>query len=172
MHFLTVSNALSILRAPLAFLFLIDNMPLRLTVLALAALSDWLDGFIARRWGQPTPVGAILDPLMDKFFMLFVFSVLVANGMLGGWEMVAMLSRDIVLVGYVAVLALMRSWRTVKPRSLIWGKVSTVAQYVFLFLIVSGVPVPGYAFLLFVLFAAVYLVELLTLFRRGRSNGK
>ena len=166
MQFLTISNILSLVRAPLALLFLIPNMPLRLTVVALAALSDWLDGFIARRWGKPTPVGAVLDPVMDKFFMLFVFSVLVADGLMGGWEMVAMLARDFVLVGYVAVLAITRTWRNIKPRSLIWGKVSTVAQYVFLFLICSNVPVPGYAYLLFVLFAALYLGELLLLFKQ------
>ncbi len=170
MRFLTISNLLSLVRAPLALLFLIPNVPLRITIVALAALSDWLDGFIARRWGKPTSVGAVLDPVMDKIFMLFVFSVLVAEGLLSGWGMVAMLARDFVLLGYVSVLAITRTWRNVKPRSLIWGKVSTVAQYVFLFLICSHVSVPGFAYLIFVLFAAIYLGELLMLFKWSEKS--
>jgi CDP-diacylglycerol---glycerol-3-phosphate 3-phosphatidyltransferase len=163
---LTISNILSLLRAPLAVLFLFANTPLRITVLALAALTDWLDGFIARRWGKPTVLGAALDPLMDKFFMIFVFSVLVAENLLGGWEMVAMLARDIVLLGFLAFVALTGAWRTMKPRSLIWGKIATVAQYVFLFVISFGVGIPSPVYFLFVLFAALYLGELVVEYRR------
>lgn len=163
---LTISNLLSVLRAPLAILFLFASQPWRILILALAALSDWLDGFIARRWGKPTTLGAVLDPVMDKFFMLFVFSVLVVEGALGGWEMVAMLSRDIVLLSFVAFVAATGTWRTMKPRSLIWGKVSTIAQYVYLFVIAFGVAIPWPVFLLFPAFAALYLGELVVEYRR------
>ena len=71
---MTVSNILTLLRAPLALVFLLENQTYRLIALCLALASDGLDGFLARRWKQSTQLGAVMDPLVDKFFALFVFS--------------------------------------------------------------------------------------------------
>ena len=72
----TLSNVLSLVRGPLAFLFLIDRIDVRAGVILAAILTDCVDGYLARRYKYTTRLGAILDPVMDKFFVLFVLSIL------------------------------------------------------------------------------------------------
>ena len=67
---LNVPNALTLLRiiliAPFLYFFLTGNITWALIVVGLSGLSDALDGFIARRYHQITPLGKLLDPLADK----------------------------------------------------------------------------------------------------------
>ncbi|HKJ93230.1 MAG TPA: CDP-alcohol phosphatidyltransferase family protein, partial [Longimicrobiales bacterium] len=66
----TWPNALSLVRLPLAVVFpLAHSASVRLAVLALVAAADFLDGQIARRFGQGSRVGEILDPAADKAFV-------------------------------------------------------------------------------------------------------
>lgn len=72
------------------------------TALALfvaAALSDALDGFLARRWNQRTRFGAVADPLADKLTMLVASLLLAAQGVLPWIVALAILARDLVIVG-------------------------------------------------------------------------
>src|SRR5581483_12415887 len=94
---LNLSNSLSLLRAPLAFLFLLENTTLRLVAIVLAMLTDSIDGYLARRYQGTTRFGAILDPAMDKFFVLFALVVFVLEKKLLLWQAGAMLSRDFAL---------------------------------------------------------------------------
>ncbi len=72
---LTPSNIISLLRGPLAFLFIIDNSLCRGIAIILAMLTDSLDGYLARRYQTTTRLGAILDPAMDKFFVCFITTI-------------------------------------------------------------------------------------------------
>lgn len=67
---LNVPNALTVLRivliAPFLYFFLTGDMVWALVTMSLSGLSDALDGFIARRYNQITPLGKLLDPLADK----------------------------------------------------------------------------------------------------------
>jgi len=67
---LNVPNALTVLRiiliAPFLYFFFTGNMVWALIMMGLSGLSDALDGFIARRYHQITPLGKLLDPLADK----------------------------------------------------------------------------------------------------------
>ncbi|MBS2018843.1 MAG: CDP-alcohol phosphatidyltransferase family protein [Deltaproteobacteria bacterium] len=68
-----VPGLLSLSRLPLAVAFgftVVSQPPLALTFLALAGLSDVLDGWYARRYGQATRTGAVLDAIVDKVFVL------------------------------------------------------------------------------------------------------
>jgi len=65
---LTLSNALTFLRAPLALLFLSEVTALRIGAIIIAMVTDGIDGYLARRNSSVTKLGAILDPIMDKFF--------------------------------------------------------------------------------------------------------
>ncbi|MBM3199074.1 MAG: CDP-alcohol phosphatidyltransferase family protein, partial [Chlamydiae bacterium] len=76
----SLSNVLTFLRAPLALFFLIDSPPLRLLSLLLAMITDYMDGYIARKTRTTSQFGAKLDPLMDKFFVFFVLTVLFLEG--------------------------------------------------------------------------------------------
>jgi len=108
-EFLTVSNLLSLSRIPLVALFaaiMIADVPSAelwgLGVLLLTMLTDKLDGDIARRFGQESTWGRIIDPLADKIGVAVVSVVLVVLEMIPLWFVALLLLRDLlILVGGV-----------------------------------------------------------------------
>ena len=108
---LTVPNALSALRlvgVPLfVYLVLVAHADLlALLVLVVSGFSDWLDGALARAWGQVSRIGQLLDPLADR---LYVFSTVVTfaiRDIIPWWLALALIVRDGVL--WVALLVLRR----------------------------------------------------------------
>ena len=74
-----------------------------LVVFALAALTDWLDGYFARLHGLTSSLGRILDPLVDKVLMCGAFIFLLPVGSLGGWltpwMVVLVVSREFLITG-------------------------------------------------------------------------
>ena len=104
---------------------------------------------------------------MDKFFMIFVLSVLVAENSLAGRQMVALLFRDICLAAFILFLALTKRWRTYHARGIWWGKVTTAFQYLALLLVVLGVAFPAILYGLFFLFGLLYLGELVVYLRQN-----
>lgn len=102
---LTVSNLLSLIRALLTLPFtlvMLSDMPdarwWGIGLLALAALTDKLDGDIARKFGQVTEWGKILDPLADKIGMAVLALVLVHLGLIPLWLMAVILARDLLIL--------------------------------------------------------------------------
>ena len=95
-------NSISFLRAPLALLFIIESTTLRTVVIILAMLSDCVDGYLARRYHFTSRFGAILDPLMDKFFVYVVLSVLLFEQHILPWQVATMLSRDFFLLLFLS----------------------------------------------------------------------
>jgi CDP-diacylglycerol--glycerol-3-phosphate 3-phosphatidyltransferase/cardiolipin synthase len=90
------ADLLTIIRLPLAVAFVVvPGLLWRSVILAIAAGTDLADGWIARRLG-PSRFGAFLDPLVDKLFMACAFGVVLASGALRLYEVLAVLSRDIV----------------------------------------------------------------------------
>jgi CDP-diacylglycerol--glycerol-3-phosphate 3-phosphatidyltransferase/cardiolipin synthase len=91
----TTADVITVVRLPLAVLFvLLGEGWWRFGVLALAAATDLLDGFLARRFGG-SRFGAVLDPIADKLFMACAFGVVLFSGRLHFYEVVAVLLRDI-----------------------------------------------------------------------------
>lgn len=92
--------ALSWLRLPLAvlFFFLSGERWVAVAILLVAALTDWLDGFLARRKGVATFHGSILDPAMDKVFVLAALLALLHHGHLKPYQALFVLSRDLFIV--------------------------------------------------------------------------
>ena len=161
MAVLTLSNVISLLRAPLALLFIPQIPVLRLVVLVLAGMSDYFDGFIARRSGTATPLGAALDPIMDKIFAFFVIGLLYFEGQVQAWQGLALISRDLLLGVFILYLFISGGWRGYQPRSYLWGKITTVAQYVVLGLIVMSIPIPMVVYFAFLALGVLYLAQLL-----------
>lgn len=147
---LTLSNALTLLRLPAAFLFIVDNVYVRLGAILLAMLSDGLDGYFARKNKTVSQLGAALDPIMDKFFAFFALGILVATYQLSIWAMLAIISRDFFLFLFGVYLTVTKNWDKYEFRSIIWGKITTAAQLVVLVLIVVKVPLPWYVFVSFI----------------------
>lgn len=146
----TLSNALTLLRLPAAFFFIIDSVPIRLASIVLAMLSDVLDGYFARKHKTVSQLGAILDPIMDKFFVFFSLGILVATRHMPLWGMACIISRDVFLFIFGLYLTLTGSWDKFEFKSIIWGKLTTAAQFVVLILVVAGVILPWYVYVLFI----------------------
>ena len=90
-------------------------------VFLIAACTDWLDGYLARRLNQVTDLGKFLDPLVDKLLVLAPLLVLVQLGTVPAWGVFLILARELTIAG----------WRVNQPKVLganIWGKVKTVVQ--------------------------------------------
>jgi CDP-diacylglycerol--glycerol-3-phosphate 3-phosphatidyltransferase/cardiolipin synthase len=129
-----VPGLLSLSRIPLAaaFPFVLARPFLALCVLAAAGLSDVLDGWYARRFGQVTPTGTALDPVTDKLFVTTVAVSLVAGGYLSVLDVLLISAREIAELPLVAWLAMnrdARSRRAGHPSANLPGKLATVLQF-------------------------------------------
>lgn len=110
---------------------------------AVAAVSDGVDGFLARRCGWQTRLGAILDPLADKAMILAAMVALVAAGLLPTWLLVLLLARDLLIVaGATHYNFFVR--RGFVPRPLLVGKLH-VLLVVALILVVIGAAWQGWS---------------------------
>ncbi|GAB5469709.1 MAG: CDP-diacylglycerol--glycerol-3-phosphate 3-phosphatidyltransferase [Rhodospirillales bacterium] len=106
---MTLPNLLTLLRialvVPIALLLLPSEDWARWLAFALmvvASVTDWADGYMARRRAQVSPLGRFLDPIADKLLVVAVLVVLVATGDLSGWEtvaVIAIISREILVSG-------------------------------------------------------------------------
>ncbi len=128
---LTAANLVSVSRLPLALAFAAyPAVGVRIAVLAGAAATDLLDGALARRLG-PSRLGAWMDPVADKIFMLTAFGALALSGALGWVEVAGVLLRDVLApLGYLA------SWVARRPFAVparVGGKAVTVGQTLTLF---------------------------------------
>jgi CDP-diacylglycerol--glycerol-3-phosphate 3-phosphatidyltransferase len=100
-----VPNLLSLSRVPLAVVLfvLIDRgaWPAALAVFAAACLTDWLDGWWARRYGPLTAVGRALDPLTDKVLVCgaFVYLIPVPAAGIDPWMVVVVVGRELLVTG-------------------------------------------------------------------------
>src|SRR6187431_2204079 len=132
MRNLTLANQLTILRILIVPLFVIlvvyGMLGAALISFMVAGLTDALDGLIARRAGQRTSLGAWLDPLADKLLLVTTFIVLTLPSIpltnhLPVWLTVLVISRDVVIVAFVAIVNLAVGPRTFTPSLL--GKSAT-----------------------------------------------
>ncbi len=67
-----------------------------------AAATDWLDGYVARRWQQVSDLGKIIDPLVDKLLVLGALLALVQAGQVPAWGTFLILARELVIAGWRA----------------------------------------------------------------------
>jgi len=125
---LTVPNLLSASRFPLAAAFLaIEQTPARVALIGAASLTDVLDGWLARRQ-QTTRLGALLDPIADKTFVLVAISAFLIAGELSTLDYFIILLRDFATaIGFI--VAYMLSGLDPKNfKARMSGKVVTVLQ--------------------------------------------
>lgn len=157
---LTIPNLLSFLRIPLAFLFLQGNLYLRLLALLSAAFSDFLDGFLARRYQMSSRIGTTLDPMSDKFFVMFVLSVLFFEEKLTFLEAICMLCRDFAVIFFGLYLILAREWDHYQFRAIWCGKVTTACQFAVLVTLTLDYKIPSSFYSIFIFLGALALIEL------------
>jgi cardiolipin synthase (CMP-forming) len=132
----TIANQLTLLRmalAPVLVLLIVSReMTWAFAVFVIAGLTDVLDGLFARRVGQRTKLGAMLDPVADKLLLGSCYIALTWSADLFQsipvWLTVVILSRDAIIVASVAIINLSLGHRIFYPSLL--GKTSTAAQIV------------------------------------------
>ena len=79
--------------------------PLAALVFILAAITDWVDGYLARKWGVTTPLGAFLDPVADKLMVATALVLLVAHD-----QRVVIVVSAMIIVGREITVSALREW--------------------------------------------------------------
>ena len=133
-----------------------------LGLMILAEVSDGVDGWVARHYGQVSAVGKILDPMADSLYRVSVFTAFAANRWMPVWMFLIMLWRD-VSVSYLRVLAEQKIGTLAARQS---GKLKAVAQGLAQILVVAAYAVWGEAPPADIqrwLWAALFLATLVTL---------
>jgi cardiolipin synthase len=134
----TVPNQLTFLRLGFLPFFIISihyrRYDIALVVLIVAALTDGLDGILARSLNQKTALGAYLDPIADKLLLSSSFVVLALNRKISWWLATLVLSRDVLLLTSAAVILVVIGYRPFPPS--IYGKLTTALQILLVFAVV------------------------------------
>ena len=104
-----------------------------LVVFLLAAGTDWLDGYLARRLNQVTDLGKFLDPLVDKLLVLAPLLMLIELGQIPAWGVFLILGRELTIAGW-------RVNQTKISGANIWGKLKTVSQIAAIALLIAPLP--------------------------------
>jgi cardiolipin synthase len=113
-----------------------DEMRLAFVLFLAAGLSDAIDGFLAKRFGMATELGAYLDPLADKAMIVSIYVAMGIVGALPQWLVILVVSRDIMIVSAVIL-----SWfmdRPVRLKPLAVSKVNTVVQILLALLVMAA----------------------------------
>lgn len=139
-------------------------------VFAVAAITDWLDGYLARRWEQTSPFGAFLDPVADKLMVAVALVLLVQAD-----PRAALALPAAVIIGREIAVSALREWmaelgtRSRVAVSLV-GKFKTTAQMIAIILLILGdslfgIPVHGLGLVLLYIAAALTLWSMLIYLR-------
>lgn len=116
-----------LLLAPLVFLEIVRGEAFRaLAIFAIAAVTDLIDGALARHFGFATPGGAYFDPIVDKILLSGVYLALAAVGVVPWWLVAIIFGRDLFILGGSCVIVIFIGVRRFPPT--IWGKASTFLQ--------------------------------------------
>ena len=129
---MSIPNLITLMRVilvPVVFWLLVTHQ-LKAAFLAfvVAGVSDAVDGFLAKRYKWETELGAYLDPLADKLLIVSIFIALGVTDKLPSWLVIAVVSRDMLII-----IAVILSWLLGHPppiRPLAVSKANTVAQIV------------------------------------------
>src|SRR5579862_4159832 len=132
---LTVPNQLTFLRLGFLPFFIILVLYKRyswaLAILVLAALTDGLDGLLARSLNQKSALGAYLDPIADKLLLSSSFVVLAFEGQIRWWLTILVLGRDVLILTTALVILVASGYRQFPPS--IFGKLATTLQILLVF---------------------------------------
>ncbi len=173
----TVSNLLTISRiliVPIVvFGIFYKSWQLVFTLLIFGGLTDVLDGYLARKWGQDSVLGAFLDPIADKIFIVSCFAALSSlnspSFFIPAWFVLIVVIREATIVGGAILLVILGVRFEVSPS--VAGKLSTFFQlsfilWIFLCYFFRWNPVRTYSVLL--IFLSIF--SLISLFQYGKRG--
>ncbi|WP_235035361.1 CDP-alcohol phosphatidyltransferase family protein [Roseomonas sp. 18066] len=108
------------------WLIIHGRLDLSCIVFLAAGISDAIDGWLARRQGSQSRLGAFLDPLADKALLISTYVALAWAGMLPDWLAIMVVFRDLLIIGGVTLLSLLGAPPRIQPLRI--SKANTVAQ--------------------------------------------
>src|ERR1700692_1706571 len=117
---------------------LVSNEFLALSIFLIAAATDLLDGYLARRWGQITTVGTLLDPIDDTLLISASLVSLVDVHRVPAWMVILIIGREFAVSGLRSIAA--AGGYTIEASDL--GKTKMVAQVVAIALVIAGIRWP------------------------------
>lgn len=141
---LNLANKLTLLRViliPVFVMILLGNFlapPMNrytaILIFVAASLTDFLDGYIARKYNMVTNLGKFMDPLADKLLVSAALISMVQMGDLNAWIVIVIISREFIITGFrlIAVesnLVIAASW---------WGKIKTTTQMIMIVYVLLG----------------------------------
>ncbi|MDY7006296.1 MAG: CDP-diacylglycerol--glycerol-3-phosphate 3-phosphatidyltransferase [Cyanobacteriota bacterium] len=110
-----------------------QNLWICLVIFLIASLTDFLDGYLARKLNQVSDLGKFLDPLADKLLVLAPLLGLIELGKVPAWGVFLILGREITIAGW-------RVNQTQISGANIWGKLKTVSQIIAISLLIAPLP--------------------------------
>ncbi len=99
-----------------------------LSIFLIAAATDWLDGYLARKLNQVTALGKFLDPLTDKILVIAPLLVLIERQQVPAWAVFLIIVREIVIAGW-RINPELNQQKEISGAN-IWGKLKTVTQII------------------------------------------
>ena len=112
------------------------RMQLAFLLFLAAAISDGVDGFLAKRFGMKTELGAYLDPLADKILIVSIYVTLGITGVIPLWVVILVVSRDFMIVGAIILSWLVNMPVQIKPHAV--SKLNTAAQIIYACLVLAS----------------------------------
>lgn len=114
---------------------IVTNDLIALSIFWMAAATDLLDGYLARRWGQVTTIGTLMDPIADKLLVSAALISLVQEGVAPGWMVVLLIGREFAVSGLRSIAA--AEGYTIRASEL--GKTKTFFQVVSISLLMIAI---------------------------------
>jgi CDP-diacylglycerol--glycerol-3-phosphate 3-phosphatidyltransferase len=136
----------------------VTNEWLALAIFLIAAATDLVDGYLARRWGQVTTIGTLLDPIADKLLISSALISLVQVNAVPGWMVILIVGREFAISGLRSIAA--AEGYTIKASDL--GKTKMVAQVTAISFLLVGIRHPQVATLAYGMMWVVVLFAVLS----------
>ena len=141
-----IPNLICLFRLVLAAVIVVSLLNGRygqaLLLVALAGFSDWLDGFLAKRWKLDSFLGSVLDPMADKVLLASVYVTLAVLSHIPAWLAAVVIARDLVIVGGWQLFRARRG--ELHPRPSRVSRINTVLQISLGVVVIAAQASPGF----------------------------
>lgn len=141
---MNLPNKLTLLRVcmiPFFVVFMLTDFAgeaskwIALAIFILASMTDWLDGYLARKNNLVTNFGKFMDPLADKLLVCAAMICLIEMGRLAAWVVIIIISREFIISGF----RLIASDNGIVIAASYWGKFKTVFQMLMIILLIADI---------------------------------
>ncbi|CAH2213963.1 CDP-diacylglycerol--glycerol-3-phosphate 3-phosphatidyltransferase [Tepidibacter aestuarii] len=140
---MNLANKLTILRILLVPVFVVvilsgikNSLLISALIFAIASITDFLDGYIARKYNLVTNFGKFMDPLADKLLVAAAFITMIDLNLVSSWAVIIIISREFA----VSILRAIAASSGIVIAASKWGKAKTVSQILAIMMILLNIP--------------------------------